>query len=137
MTPAELDTGPPGPQNDCAPGGETEGGTKSVNGGEPIDKALPPPPKDVNGNSFALRPYQREAIEATIKGFDEFRRQLIVCPTGGGKTLLFAKIAEHYQPGPHSCPCPSRGTPRTGARQDSAGNRHRGRDRGSRTHCQP
>ena len=46
--------------------------------------------------NFALRPYQREAIAATIKGFDEFRRQLIVCPTGSGKTLLFAKIAEHY-----------------------------------------
>ncbi len=43
--------------------------------------------------NFALRPYQREAIAATIKGFDEFRRQLIVCPTGGGKALLFAKIA--------------------------------------------
>ena len=49
--------------------------------------------------NLALRPYQREAIAATIKGFDEFRRQLIVCPTGSGKTLLFAKIAEHYQPG--------------------------------------
>ena len=91
--------GPPGPQNDCAPGGQAGGGTKSVNGGEPIDQALPLSPKDVNRNSFALRPYQREAIEATIKGFGEFRRQLIVCPTGGGKTLLFAKIAEHYQPG--------------------------------------
>ena len=48
---------------------------------------------------FALRPYQCEAVEAAIRGFNEFRRQLIVCPTGGGKTLLFAKIAEHYQPG--------------------------------------
>ena len=47
---------------------------------------------------FELRPYQREAVEAAIKGFNEFDRQLIVCPTGGGKTLLFAKIAEHYQP---------------------------------------
>ena len=41
--------------------------------------------------NFALRPYQREAIAATIKGFDEFHRQLIVCPTGSGKTLLFVK----------------------------------------------
>jgi superfamily II DNA or RNA helicase len=48
---------------------------------------------------FALRPYQCEAVEAAIRGFNEFRRQLIVCPTGSGKTLLFAKIAEHYQPG--------------------------------------
>ena len=86
---------------------------------------------------FALRPYQREAIEATIKGFDEFRRQLIVCPTGGGKTLLFAKLAEHYQPGRTLDHCPPRGTPRTGARQDSAGHRYRGRDRGGRTHGQP
>jgi superfamily II DNA or RNA helicase len=49
--------------------------------------------------AFELRPYQREAVEAIIKGFGEFRRQLRVCPTGGGKTIEFAALAGHYQPG--------------------------------------
>jgi superfamily II DNA or RNA helicase len=49
--------------------------------------------------NFELRPYQREAVEAIIKGFGEFRRQLRVCPTGGGKTIEFAALAGHYQPG--------------------------------------
>lgn len=31
-------------------------------------------------NNFELRPYQRDAIAATIEGFIEFRHQLIVCP---------------------------------------------------------
>ena len=48
--------------------------------------------------SLELRPYQQEAVDAAIKGFDEFKRQLLVCPTGSGKTVIFAKLAEHYQP---------------------------------------
>src|SRR5262245_60119669 len=47
---------------------------------------------------FGLRPYQEEAVAATIEGFRQFRRQLRVCPTGGGKTIEFAALAEHYQP---------------------------------------
>lgn len=43
--------------------------------------------------AFHLRPYQREAIEAIreawIKGV---RRQLVVLPTGAGKTIVFAKL---------------------------------------------
>lgn len=40
------------------------------------------------------REYQTEAIAKTLLGFKEFRRQLGVCPTGGGKTIIFAKIAQ-------------------------------------------
>ncbi|MFT3992429.1 MAG: DEAD/DEAH box helicase [Luteolibacter sp.] len=43
-----------------------------------------------------LRPYQIEAENATCKGFVEFDRQLVVIPTGGGKTILFAKLAERF-----------------------------------------
>lgn len=45
-----------------------------------------------------LRGYQVEAFKAIIKGFDQYGRQLAIKPTGGGKTVLFAKIAEHFQP---------------------------------------
>jgi len=45
-----------------------------------------------------LRPYQRAAHEAITRGFGEYQRQLAVIPTGGGKTILFAALANHYQP---------------------------------------
>ena len=43
-----------------------------------------------------LRPYQSEAKDSTIMGFDEVGKQLVVIPTGGGKTILFAHLADHY-----------------------------------------
>ena len=43
-----------------------------------------------------LRPYQQEAFDNTLKGFAEFNRQLGVLATGGGKTIIFSKLAEHY-----------------------------------------
>jgi superfamily II DNA or RNA helicase len=49
-------------------------------------------------SSYELRPYQREAVAASIRGFEQYRRQLLVSPTGGGKTVMFASLAEHYQP---------------------------------------
>lgn len=45
-----------------------------------------------------LRPYQTEAFDATVVGFQESAKQLVVIPTGGGKTVLFAHLAQHYQP---------------------------------------
>ena len=48
--------------------------------------------------SMALRPYQLLAREAIIKGFKEYDKQLVVKPTGSGKTILFASLAQHYQP---------------------------------------
>lgn len=45
-----------------------------------------------------LRPYQLEAKDATTVGFEEANKQLVVIPTGGGKTILFAHLALHFQP---------------------------------------
>lgn len=41
-----------------------------------------------------LRPYQEKCIENVIAGWRQFKRQLLVVPTGGGKTIIFAKLAE-------------------------------------------
>ena len=43
---------------------------------------------------MGLRGYQVEAFNAITKGFGEFQKQLAVKPTGSGKTILFAKLAE-------------------------------------------
>ncbi len=45
-----------------------------------------------------LRSYQNHCVDATLNGFAEFRKQLIVCPTGGGKTVIFAELARRIQP---------------------------------------
>jgi superfamily II DNA or RNA helicase len=42
------------------------------------------------------RPYQRDAIAATLEGFKQFRKQLGVLPTGAGKTVVFSMIAEQF-----------------------------------------
>lgn len=47
---------------------------------------------------MGLRGYQVAAFDAITKGFGEYDKQLAVKPTGSGKTILFAKLAEHYQP---------------------------------------
>ena len=45
-----------------------------------------------------LRPYQKEALEKVIKSFNEkTHRQLLVLPTGAGKTCIFIAITQHYQ----------------------------------------
>jgi superfamily II DNA or RNA helicase len=41
-------------------------------------------------------PTQREAIVPAIKGFNRYKHELVVSPTGGGKTIMFAGLAEHY-----------------------------------------
>lgn len=43
-----------------------------------------------------LRPYQREAIEAVIDDLDLARSTLLVLPTGTGKTVCFAEIANRF-----------------------------------------
>ncbi len=45
-----------------------------------------------------LRPYQQEAVDNILNAFGECRRNLAVLPTGGGKTLIFSKIAERMLP---------------------------------------
>ena len=44
------------------------------------------------------RPYQSEAIDAIRTGFKEFNRLLAVLPTGSGKTIIFAWLAQLLQP---------------------------------------
>lgn len=46
-----------------------------------------------------LRPYQQEAFDSTVVGFEQWLKLLDVLPTGSGKTVLFAHLAAHYQPG--------------------------------------
>ncbi len=45
-----------------------------------------------------LYPYQEQAVNAVLDGFKEFNRQLMVAPTGAGKTIMFAHLA-HRTPG--------------------------------------
>lgn len=44
--------------------------------------------------SISLRPYQLEAIEAIFRKWVEYDRLLLIQPTGGGKTLQFAHVAQ-------------------------------------------
>lgn len=43
--------------------------------------------------TFALRPYQQDALIAVQNGWNEYRKQLVVLPTGTGKTILVAHLA--------------------------------------------
>ncbi len=45
-----------------------------------------------------LRGYQMAALDSITQGFEQHDKQLAVMPTGSGKTVLFGKAAEHYQP---------------------------------------
>ena len=45
-----------------------------------------------------LRPYQQEAVKAIRNGWNEWRKELLVLPTGCGKTVVFNTVA-HDQPG--------------------------------------
>jgi len=45
---------------------------------------------------FKLRPYQAEAKQAILSAWDEgYRKTLLVLPTGCGKTVVFASVAEN------------------------------------------
>lgn len=46
-----------------------------------------------------LYPHQADAIEKTLIGFKEFDKQVGVAPTGSGKTIMFATLAERFMPG--------------------------------------
>lgn len=43
---------------------------------------------------IALRPYQSDAINKIRNAFRSHKRVLFVCPTGGGKTMIFCEIAK-------------------------------------------
>lgn len=42
---------------------------------------------------FELRPYQREAVNAIVDHWNEWKRELLVLPTGCGKTVVFNTVA--------------------------------------------
>lgn len=47
-------------------------------------------------SKLKLYPYQQEALNSVIKAFEnKIHRQLLVLPTGSGKTVLFAAIVKH------------------------------------------
>ena len=43
-----------------------------------------------------LRPYQEEAIQAIESGWEDYKRELLVLPTGCGKTIVFNSIAHKH-----------------------------------------
>jgi len=43
-----------------------------------------------------LRKYQQHAVDNAINELATNKSTLVVLPTGGGKTILFAKVAEHF-----------------------------------------
>ncbi|MGA8659546.1 MAG: DEAD/DEAH box helicase, partial [Chthoniobacterales bacterium] len=47
---------------------------------------------------FELRGYQREAVAGVRKSWTQFSRSLGVAPTGSGKTIIFAEIAQKRLP---------------------------------------
>lgn len=52
----------------------------------------------MNSHSIKLRPYQVEAVEAINSKWDEWQRELLVLPTGCGKTVVFNTVA-NQRPG--------------------------------------
>lgn len=48
---------------------------------------------------YDLRPYQTEAIEAINEHWQDWQRELLVLPTGCGKTVVFNEIARQKAPG--------------------------------------
>ena len=46
-------------------------------------------------STFNLRPYQKEAIEAIEQHWSEWQRELLVLPTGCGKTVVFNTVANN------------------------------------------
>lgn len=47
---------------------------------------------------MGLRAYQMKARQDIHTGFEEFDRQLAVVPTGGGKTIIFSRLADDLLP---------------------------------------
>ena len=43
---------------------------------------------------MGLRPYQMKSLHDIHAGFKEHNSQLAVIPTGGGKTIVFSRLAE-------------------------------------------
>ena len=48
---------------------------------------------------MALRPYQQEAVDSIFQKWNEFKRLLLVLPTGCGKTIVFSNITQRLVQG--------------------------------------
>jgi Predicted helicase len=55
--------------------------------------------KQIEKERKELRPYQKEAIESVIKGFQSNDRGKLIMPPGTGKTLVSLRIAESFGKG--------------------------------------
>jgi predicted helicase len=55
--------------------------------------------KPVEKEKKELRPYQKEAVESVIKGFESNDRGKLIMPPGTGKTLVSLRIAESFGKG--------------------------------------
>ena len=51
-------------------------------------------PTEPPGPPHGLRPYQKEAVEASLRELGSVRSTLVVMPTGSGKSLVFTEIAK-------------------------------------------
>jgi superfamily II DNA or RNA helicase len=61
----------------------------------PAVTQLPLPSGHTSGTRAQLRPYQVEALQAIKRAYERgVRRQLLVTPTGSGKTLIVARVPE-------------------------------------------
>ena len=49
-------------------------------------------------STFNLRPYQVEAVEAINEHWEDWKRELLVLPTGCGKTVVFNTVANQRPP---------------------------------------
>lgn len=59
--------------------------------GGPVSCAIDPRPMNA---PFKLRPYQQEAVDATLRHFRQSDESaVIVLPTGAGKSLVIAELA--------------------------------------------
>lgn len=47
---------------------------------------------------LTLRPYQNDCIAASLAGFEKYRKLLAVAPTGSGKAVMMAKMAQAVLP---------------------------------------
>jgi len=58
-----------------------------------ITELVPDSPTDLGLPHGSWWPYQREAVAATLAGFEQGRKVLISAPTGSGKTLIGSAVA--------------------------------------------
>ena len=66
---------------------------------QPVEDAAAPSPVEVSPlvsapGAHILRPYQEEAVEASLRELESVQSTFVVMPTGSGKSLIFTEIAK-------------------------------------------